>query len=288
MDRTRTQRTTKLDNRHSWCGISVQRSLYKPRRFQRDNHTKRNGINNNSRYYKYLSAIACLLLSPSVAKADAIGGVSATASPNASSSGQVINQGIQVLQGPYLTNTYGPAQIQCQGPTLNLSPFVTHGLSQKIPYQSSYLEPVYNDADLDEDGMIDNPGEILYYRDIRTGQKDNLNWSLGFSATISIPLDNSLQRRCKRAAEAQIAIMEQGAQNSRLNFEFSRLEKCGILAKKGISFSPTSKAYNICSDVLVTPLLQHNHSISVETSATSSSQKPKESSLSLGTLKSSP
>ena len=34
---------------------------------------------------------------------------------------------------------------------------MTHGLSQKTPYQSSYLDPVYNDADLDEDGMIDNP-----------------------------------------------------------------------------------------------------------------------------------
>ena len=30
------------------------------------------------------------------------------------------------------------------------------------------------------DGIPDKPGEILYYRRIRTGQKDNYNWNAGF------------------------------------------------------------------------------------------------------------
>ena len=47
--------------------------------------------------------------------AETVGGVSATASPIANSSGSVTNQAIQVLQGPYITNTYGGG-IQCQGP----------------------------------------------------------------------------------------------------------------------------------------------------------------------------
>ena len=42
-----------------------------------------------------------------------VGGVSATANPIANSSGSVTNQAIQVLQGPYITNTYGGG-IQCQ------------------------------------------------------------------------------------------------------------------------------------------------------------------------------
>ena len=49
--------------------------------------------------------------------AETVGGVSATASPIANSSGSVTNQAIQVLQGPYITNTYGGG-IQCQGPTM--------------------------------------------------------------------------------------------------------------------------------------------------------------------------
>ena len=38
-------------------------------------------------------------------KAETVGGVSATANPVANSSGSVTNQAIQVLQGPYITNT---------------------------------------------------------------------------------------------------------------------------------------------------------------------------------------
>ena len=68
--------------------------------------------------------IACGLLSPLSSLAETVGGVSATASPIANSSGSVTNQAIQVLQGPYITNTYGGG-IQCQGPTLNVTPFVT-------------------------------------------------------------------------------------------------------------------------------------------------------------------
>ena len=56
--------------------------------------------------------------------AETVGGVSATASPIANSSGSVTNQAIQVLQGPYITNTYGNG-IQCQGPTLNVTPYAT-------------------------------------------------------------------------------------------------------------------------------------------------------------------
>ena len=58
------------------------------------------------------------------AMAETVGGVSATASPIANSSGSVTNQAIQVLQGPYITNTYGNG-IQCQGATMNITPYVT-------------------------------------------------------------------------------------------------------------------------------------------------------------------
>ena len=51
-------------------------------------------------------------------------GISATANPIANSSGSVTNQAIQVLQGPYITNTYGNG-IQCQGATMNLTPYLT-------------------------------------------------------------------------------------------------------------------------------------------------------------------
>ena len=62
-----------------------------------------------------------------------VGGVSATANPVANSSGSVTNQAIQVLQGPYITNTYGDG-ISCQTATANCTPYVTRTGTWQDPY----------------------------------------------------------------------------------------------------------------------------------------------------------
>jgi len=210
------------------------------------------------------------MLSPTVALANSVGGVSATASPIANSSGSVTNQAIQVLQGPYITNTYGGG-ISCQGPTLNITPFITGSASAAKPYEPYFNDPVYDMRDLDEDGSLDNPGSILYTIPTRTGQKDNYNLSLGFSATISQPLDRKLQQQCKEAAAANINLMNQAAANKRLDFEIARLKNCGELMKAGIYFHPQSEYAKICSDVIVTNpggvIPQHRHSIPASTKA---------------------
>ena len=204
------------------------------------------------------------MLSPTVALAESVGGVSATASRVANSSGSVTNQAIQVLQGPYITNTYGGG-ISCQGPTLNITPFVTGSISAAKPYEAYFDDPVYDMRDLNEDGSLDNPGDILYYVPTRTGQKDNYNLSLGFSATWSKPLDSKLQDQCKEAAAANIALLQQASANKRLDFEIARLKNCGELMKAGIYFHPKSQYAKICSDVIVTNaggvIPPHRHSI---------------------------
>ena len=193
-----------------------------------------------------------------------VGGVSATANPIANSSGSVTNQAIQVLQGPYITNTYGGG-IQCQGPTMNLTPYVNGGVSYKKPFESMYLDPVYNNADNDDDNIPDNPGEILYEIPTRTGQQDNYTISLGFSATWSKPLDKELQAQCKEAAQANINLMTQTVANKRLDFEIARLKNCGELMKAGIVFHPKSPYHSVCADVmLINPpgvVGEHNHKI---------------------------
>jgi len=181
----------------------------------------------------------------------------------ANSSGSVTNQAIQVLQGPYITNTYGGG-IQCQGPTLNITPFVTGAGSMQKPYEPYYNDPVYDMRDLNEDGSLDNPGGILYQVPTRTGQKDNYNISLGVSATWSIPQDKKLQDQCKEAAAANIELMKQTTANKRLDFEIARLKNCGELIKQGISFHPKSPYYKVCADVMVrdvTYIKPHVHSI---------------------------
>ena len=192
-----------------------------------------------------------------------VGGVSATANPVANSSGSVTNQAIQVLQGPYINNQYGGG-ISCQGPTLNITPFITGSLSEQHPFELMYNDPVYNNADNNDDGIPDNPGEILYYIPTRTGQKNNTNLSLGLSATISVPLDKQLQKGCKNAFNTQIALQQQILANKRLDFEIARLKNCGELFKAGISFKEGTQYASVCADVQVanvTSNSQHTHSI---------------------------
>jgi len=83
-----------------------------------------------------------------MALAEGVGGVSATANPIANSSGSVTNQAIQVLQGPYITNTYGGG-VQCQGSTFNLTPYIQFSDSRKDPWEDFYNEPQYNVTDLE-------------------------------------------------------------------------------------------------------------------------------------------
>ena len=193
-----------------------------------------------------------------------VGGVSATANPIANSSGSVTNQAIQVLQGPYITNTYGGG-IQCQGATMNITPYATGGIAFKRPYEAYYDDPVYNMADNDDDSIPDNPGEILYYVPTRTNQTDNYNVSIGVSATWSRPLDKNLQELCITAATTQINMQQQLIANKRLDFELARLKNCGELKKAGILFHPKSPYFTVCADVmLVQPagvVTPHMHSL---------------------------
>ena len=195
--------------------------------------------------------------------AETVGGVSATASPVANSSGSVTNQAIQVLQGPYITNTYGGG-VQCQGPTRNFTPYVTGTASAAKPYEPYYNDPVYDISDLNEDGLIDNPGDILFHKRTRTGQKDNYSLGVGFSMTWSTPMDKNLQELCKTAARTQIELQQQLTANKRLDFEIARLKNCGELIQKGIMFHPKSPYYSVCADVVVqnvTTVKPHVHSI---------------------------
>ena len=278
MDRRNKQTNVYTDNTRS--SVPVHRNLLRSWFKQSHNYKQSDRGNKRHGHYKYLPTIGkklCLLFVLSAtatpAYAETVGGVSATAAPVANSSGSVTNQAIQVLQGPYITNTYGNG-IQCQGPTLNITPYITGAISAQKPYEDYYDTPVYDMRDLtgdfDDDGnpkgdgAPDNPGDILWFQPTRTGQKDNYNLSIGVSATWSRPQDKKLQQLCKEAAAANIAMMNQLSANKRLDFEIARLKNCGNLLKEGISFHPKSPYYKICADVVVqnvTVVKQHTHSI---------------------------
>jgi len=284
MDKFRCQSNAKLRNKG--CNKTFSSDVYsKPTRTIHTNYnSKSHGNNFRNRHNKYFQSIKYLLavlinanvLFPTAVRSADVGGVSATANPIANSSGSVTNQAIQVLQGPYITNTYGDG-ISCQGPTLNITPFLTDSHSYQQPREYYYNDPVYDVSDANNDGVPDNPGSILYHVPTRTGQKDQLSFNYGISATISIPLDGSLQSRCKKAVDSRINFTNQLVANKRLDFEIARLKNCGELMKAGIMFHPKSKYAVICSDVvLVNPpgvVQNHSHSIKPISSSPSSSDQ---------------
>ena len=268
-------------------GVPVHGDVQRTRSLEPHDHPKNNRGHKRHRYYKYILAVILSGSFPSQTLAETIGGVSATASPVANSSGSVTNQAIQVLQGPYITNTYGGG-VQCQGPTRNFTPYVTGSASAMKPYEPYYWDPVYDvtdnfgafDADGNPkgDGILDNPGDILFHKRTRTGQKDNYSLGVGFSMTWSSPMDKELQALCKKAASTQIEMQQQLTANKRLDFEIARLKNCGELMKKGIMFHPKSPYYKICADVVVqnvTTVAPHRHSIP----STSSSSSPQQTSV---------
>ena len=147
----------------SWWSISIYPELQWARDDQPDHHTKSHHRRKCDRRNLNVHAIrsygrrilrtttatligSLSILSGSPVLAESVGGVSATANPIANSSGSVTNQAIQVLQGPYVTNTYGN-QISCQGPTANFTPYIQYSNSWKDPFERVYHEPQYNNTD---------------------------------------------------------------------------------------------------------------------------------------------
>ena len=266
------EQQTKLHTDNTWRSVPVHGDLSRSRIEQSHNYSKRNKYRIGHRNYKYLLAVVSLLFASPV-NANTVGGVSATASPVANSSGSVTNQAIQVLQGPYITNTYGSG-IQCQGPTRNFTPYVTGSVSAAKPYEPYYMDPVYDVTDnfgaFDDDGnpigdgILDNPGDIIFSKKTRTGQKDNYSLGIGFSMTWSTPTDKNLQELCKKAATTQIELQQQLTANKRLDFEIARLKNCGELMQKGIMFRPGTEMAKICADVVVVGknyITPHRHTI---------------------------
>ena len=138
------------------------------------------------------------------------------AGPSASATGNVTNQAVQVLQGPYAVNTYG-AGISCQGPTMSFAPFVLGNLNGS-----------------------DDPETFKSYG-------GNSGVSMGFN----FPLDGSLTELCKARAKVEITRQQAEADKARLDFELVRLLKCGEAMKSGVMFHPESPYAKICADVVV-------------------------------------
>ena len=138
------------------------------------------------------------------------------AGPSASATGNVTNQAIQTLNGPFPIATFGSG-VSCPGPTLNITPFLTSNTNY------SY-----------------DPGAY-----------QSFSGGLGGSISISIPLDSQIQDLCKQRAMVTISRQEAETAKARLDFELVRLLKCGEAMRSGVRFHPDSPYAGICADIIV-------------------------------------
>ena len=138
------------------------------------------------------------------------------AGPQATATGAVTNQAVQVLQGPYAVNTYGGGT-SCQSATFNIQGFA------------------YGTRSMSED-PTNFPTQVI---------------NPGFTMGLSLPIDNSLQILCKERAKVEIERAQAEADKARLDYELVRLLRCGEAKKQGIYFRPDSPYSKVCSDVMV-------------------------------------
>ena len=180
----------------------------------------------------------------------------------------------QMMTGPH--PVYRMSQgIQCPGPTLTVSPFITGARNWDLPFESVTRTPVYSTADADDNGEPDNPGKVLYYSELPRFEKDRRSLNYGITATFSVPLDNRLADQCRQAVATNIKLQEQLLATKRLEHELFRAQQCGDLAAKGVQF--VGRMAVVCSDLIVTvppvKMVPHTHAISAPSSAPASSGK---------------
>ena len=284
MDRFRFRDGTKLVTNNIRRNLYLYKLIPRAGTTESDHHNSHTRNRNNDCKFKCIQSVAAGLLSifllPANSAAD-VGGISATSNPVANSSGSATVNAYQVLTGNFINSTFGQNGVVCQAETMTLSPYV--GLSHNIkrPWVESYQEPVYDMRDIDGDGAPDNPGSILFHKNVLTQQRDNHGANYGLTIQWSRPLDSKLQSLCKEAASTEIALRKAELNLKVLDYEISRLKHCGTLKQSGIFHSKTSQYFPVCSDIMVTnfpsSVPDHSHKINVTKVAATKKLEQKQS-----------
>ena len=283
MDRFGYEYLSRFFSSNRWRSLSIHLFIPRTGASQQDHHNSHQRDRNYDFKFKRVQPIAVkpvisrllgiLLLAPQGVLASDVGGVSATSNPVANSSGQATVNAYQVLTGNFINSAFTNG-VQCQAETVTLSPYIGRSKNIKLPFVSSYKEPVYDMRDIDGDGAPDNPGSILFEKDILTQQKDNYSLNYGLTLQWSKPLDSKLQALCKEAASTEIALRKASLNLKILDYEISRLKHCGTLRKDNIYFRPGTKYAQICADVEVgehpTSVPDHAHNLGQIIETTSS------------------
>jgi len=216
---------------------------------------------------RYLITALLFINSPAIAD------TTMTNNPISNSSGSVTNLGVMNMPSKQFTNTLSLNQVQCQGDTLVIQPFLTGNYSGGLPKVNSFLEPIYSTKDVkgatDEngaeigDGEVDDPTLIRGYKTVKRFEKTNYAISPGISLSWNINLDRKSVRKCREGQKHVVNLLQAKYEDSRLSYELGRAKHCADLLKNGIVIK--GKYSILCQDIeLVSKpntLIDHSHSI---------------------------
>ena len=253
---------SKLNNQTSMGNKNSRRIFFNNRKFSctgigcNKHHTTHH--NNRKSKYKFVNffKLSLLLLLGFTPKASG----NVVSSPSASSSGTVINNGYQTINGGFPTMIYG-GQVQCQQPTLAFTPFVTKGENYSTPRITTTRTNIY-DLSEDASGNLVNPGTILYQSEQPRIEQSTHNFNYGFTVSLQIPLGKGSDL-CIRAAENQIKGQEFVLAKQKLEANLARMKICAEQFKLGVKLINEDAV--ACKNVVLTSIpnqvVPHTHKI---------------------------
>ncbi len=229
-------------------------------RFRCSIGNKSNSNYRNSKHFaKYLFPIGLLFANPVYAS-------NTISSPSASSSGTVINNGYQTINGNFPTHRFSNG-IQCQLPTLAITPFVTKGENFSLPRSTVSRTNIYDTTKDSDTGQLLNPGHILYVAEQERLDQTVYNLNYGITASIQIPLGGGgFNKECLEAAQTYRKYQEFMLDAKKLEVNLNRLKICAEQLKLGVKYvgDDAVSCRNVVLTTVPNQVLPHQHSLTFE------------------------
>ena len=256
MGNTRINKQTSVDNTERRLRLFSSRKFLSSRIGCSISNKSNSNYRNSKHFLKYLFPISLLFTSPVYAS-------NTISSPSASSSGTVINNGYQTKNGNFPTHRFSNG-IQCQLPTLAITPFVTKGENFSLPRSTVSRTNIYDTAKDSDTGQLLNPGNILYVAEQERLDQTVYNLNYGITASFQIPLGGGgFNKECLQAAQTYRKYQEFMLDAKKLEVNLNRLKICAEQLKLGVKYvgEDAVSCRNVVLTTVPNQVLPHTHKL---------------------------
>ena len=259
MGDTRINKQASVGNRERRFRFQFSREFSCPWVRRSISNKQNSNYRNPNNFLKYLFPIGLLFTSPVYAS-------NTISSPSASSSGTVINNGYQTINGNFPTHRFSNG-IQCQLPTLAITPFVTKGENFSLPRSTISRTNIYDTAKDSDTGQLLNPGHILYVAEQERLDQTVYNLNYGITASFQIPLGGGgFNKECLQAAQTYRKYQEFMLDAKKLEVNLNRLKICAEQLKLGVKYvgEDAVSCRNVVLTTVPNQVIPHNHKLKTD------------------------